>query len=71
MIPIYNNTVLYDYVHTHLCSFLNIKDGSFGVDFLNQARAHFIKIISGKVCICTYLYTYLCPYALTHVSKPF
>ena len=36
---------------------------------LNQVHAHFIKIVSRSVCL--YLSTYLCPYALTHVSKPF
>ena len=36
------------------------------------ARAWFTEIISGKcVSVPIYLSTYLCPYALTHVSKPF
>ena len=44
--------------------------------FLNQARAHSQPTQDGLLkyfqkIVCLYLSTYLCLYALTHVSKPF
>ena len=54
----------------HICCILMLGDIPV---FLNQARAHSWPYAPGllklfpEVCVCTYL----CLYALTHVSKPF
>ena len=38
---------------------------------MNQACAWFIEILLRKVCVCTYLPIFVCPYKSTHVSKFF